>query len=67
MRTSDSLAPVEAPAVATSLLVFIVVYFFIFGAGTFYILRLMTSAPGGKGPDATREGPLRSSGITPAA
>jgi cytochrome d ubiquinol oxidase subunit I len=66
-RTSDSLAPVEAPAVATSLLVFIVVYFFIFGAGTFYILRLMTSAPGGKGPDATREGPLRSSGITPAA
>ena len=67
MRTSDSLAPVEAPAVATSLLVFIVVYFFIFGAGTFYILRLMAKAPGDKGPDATAEGPLRSSGITPAA
>ena len=67
MRTSESLAPVEAPAVATSLLIFIVVYFFIFGAGTFYILRLMAKAPGDKGPDATAEGPLRSSGITPAA
>ncbi|HKL70435.1 cytochrome ubiquinol oxidase subunit I [Salibaculum sp.] len=67
MRTSESLAPVEAPAVATSLLVFIVVYFFIFGAGTFYILRLMTKAPGDTGPDPTTEGPLRTSGITPAA
>ncbi len=41
LRTSDSLAPVDAPAVATSLLAFIVVYFFVFGAGTFYILRMM--------------------------
>jgi cytochrome d ubiquinol oxidase subunit I len=41
LRTSDSLAPVEAPAVAASLTAFIVVYFFVFGAGTFYILRMM--------------------------
>lgn len=66
MRTADSLSPVEAPAVATSLLVFIVVYFFIFGAGTFYILRLMGRAPGGPGDDPAATGPLRSSGITPA-
>ena len=33
LRTSDSLAPVDAPAVATSLLAFIIVYFFVFGAG----------------------------------
>mgnify|MGYP005842993945 CR=1 FL=1 len=66
LRTADSLAPVEAPAVATSLLVFIVVYFFIFGAGTFYILRLMNKSPGANGPDATTDAPLRSSGITPA-
>ena len=66
MRTSDSLSPVEAPAVATSLLVFIVVYFFIFGAGTVYILRLMGKAPGAGGEDPTARGPLRSSGITPA-
>jgi cytochrome d ubiquinol oxidase subunit I len=36
LRTSDSLAPVAAPAVAASLVAFIVVYFFVFGAGTFY-------------------------------
>ena len=66
MRTSDSLAPVEAPAVATSLLVFIVVYFFVFGAGTFYILRLMGRTPGGDQPDATGEGPIRTAGVTPA-
>ncbi|WP_101067476.1 cytochrome ubiquinol oxidase subunit I [Roseovarius salinarum] len=66
MRTADSLSPVEAPAVATSLLVFIVVYFFIFGAGTVYILRLMGKAPGDTGADPAAEGPLRGSGITPA-
>ena len=41
MRTSESLAPIEAPAVATSLIAFIVVYFFVFGAGTWYILAMM--------------------------
>ena len=52
---------------ATSLLVFIVVYFFVFGAGTFYILRLMNKAPGARAPMTTAEGPLRTSGITPGA
>ena len=41
LRTSDSLAPVAAPAVATSLIAFIIVYFFVFGAGTWYLLRMM--------------------------
>jgi len=41
LRTSDSLAPVAAPAVAASLIAFIVVYFFVFGAGTWYILVMM--------------------------
>merc|ERR1712147_291347 len=45
LRTGDSLAPVAAPAVAASLIAFIVVYFFVFGAGTFYILRLMNRLP----------------------
>ena len=49
LRTADSLSPVEAPAVATSLLMFIVVYFFVFGAGTYYILRMMNK------PAHTRE------------
>ena len=67
LRTSDSPSPVEAPAVATSLLMFIVVYFFVFGAGTFYILRLMHKAPGEGTDDPTRAGPLRTAGIVPPA
>ena len=39
LRTADSLAPVDAPAVAASLVAFIVVYFAVFGAGTFYLVR----------------------------
>lgn len=45
LRTSDSLSPVDAPAVATSLIAFIIVYFAVFGAGTFYLLRLMSKPP----------------------
>ncbi|WP_170480173.1 cytochrome ubiquinol oxidase subunit I [Ruegeria arenilitoris] len=45
MRTSESLSQVDAPAVAASLVAFIVVYFTVFGAGTFYMLRLMGKAP----------------------
>ncbi|MXQ06300.1 cytochrome ubiquinol oxidase subunit I [Alphaproteobacteria bacterium GH1-50] len=65
MRTSESLAPVEAPAVAASLIAFIIVYFFVFGAGTFYILRLMNKGPG-NAPPLRSEGPSRTAGITPA-
>ena len=41
LRTADSASPIEAPAVAASLIAFIVVYFILFGAGTFYLLQLM--------------------------
>jgi cytochrome d ubiquinol oxidase subunit I len=65
LRTSQSLAPIDAPAVATSLIVFIIVYFFVFGAGTFYIMRMMN-----KRADTMRLGlrdaPVRAAGITPA-
>jgi cytochrome d ubiquinol oxidase subunit I len=64
LRTGDSLAPVAAPAVGASLMAFIVVYFFVFGAGTFYILRLMGQRPD-HGP-GTVEGPTRTAGVTPA-
>ena len=65
LRTSESLAPIDAPAVAASLIGFIVVYFICIGAGTYYILRLMKRSPDTAviGFDV---GPLRSSGITPA-
>jgi len=65
LRTSDSLAPVDAPAVATSLLAFIVVYFMVFGAGTFYILRMMNKRAATP-KLGLRKGPIRTAGITPA-
>ena len=66
LRTADSVSPLQAPAVAISLLAFIVVYFIVFGAGVFYILRLMSHSPhrGEEGPE--RGQPVRAAGITPA-
>jgi cytochrome d ubiquinol oxidase subunit I len=66
LRTSDSLAPIAAPAVATSLLAFIVVYFFVFGAGVIYILRLMAKPPS-KQLEPLQKGPLRTAGTPPVA
>jgi len=62
LRTVDSASPLEAPAVATSLAVFAVVYFFVFSAGIFYILRLMSKSPQKQesGPDTSA--PLRAAG-----
>jgi len=65
LRTSDSLAPVAAPAVATSLMAFIIVYFFVFGAGSFYLLRMMNKAPGTP-KLGLNDGPIRTAGVTPA-
>ena len=50
-----------------SLLAFIVVYFAVFGAGTFYILRLMGHTPDIDEPDIERGVPIRAAGITPAS
>lgn len=65
LRTSDSIAPVAAPAVATSLIAFIIVYFAVFGAGTFYLLRMMNKRPATPNL-GLRDGPIRTAGITPA-
>lgn len=66
LRTADSVAPLDAPAVATSLLAFVIVYFSVFGFGTWYILKLMAKPPqpGESGPV---NAPIRSAGTTPAA
>jgi cytochrome d ubiquinol oxidase subunit I len=45
LTTAESVSPLDAPAVASSLVVFAVVYFLVFGAGLFYILRLMSKRP----------------------
>ncbi|GJL80812.1 MAG: cytochrome ubiquinol oxidase subunit I [marine bacterium B5-7] len=41
LKTADSVAPVDAAAVAISLTMFVVVYFAVFGTGTLFVLRLM--------------------------
>lgn len=67
LRTADSVSPVAAPGVATSLAALVLVYAIVFGAGGLFLLRLMRRPPtmGESGP---RPGmPLRSAGITPVA
>jgi len=65
LRTSDSVSPLAAPAVASSLIAFVIVYFTIFAAGIVYILRLMAAPPhpGEQGPQ--HDAPMRAAGITP--
>ena len=50
IRTAESASPVAGPHIALSLLAFIIAYLFIFGAGSYYILRLI-----GKGPSIDKE------------
>ena len=66
LRTADSLSPVGAPAVAASLLSFVVVYFVVFGIGIWFILRLIASAPHPGETGVAEGGPHRAAGITPA-
>src|SRR6187431_1287982 len=67
LRTVDSASPLAAPAVGSSLIAFVIVYFAVFTAGVIYLLRLMAAPPhpGEQGP--SHDVPIRSAGITPAA
>ncbi len=65
LRTSDSLSSIDPEAVGASLVAFILVYFIVFGAGVFYILRLVRRTPEGDEGELN-EGPIRTAGITPA-
>jgi cytochrome d ubiquinol oxidase subunit I len=67
LRTVESVSPLAAPAVASSLIAFVIVYFAVFSAGVIYILRLMAAPPhsGEQGPRG--DVPSRAAGITPAA
>ncbi len=65
MRTEDAVAPIGVPAVTSSLIAFVIVYFLVFGAGTVYILKLMGHAPH-VGESAPADAPIRTAGITPA-
>ncbi len=46
LRTEDATSPVMGASIAISLAAFIIVYVFVFGAGSYYILKLI-----GKGPE----------------
>ena len=65
LRTADSVSPISAPGVASSLALFAVVYFVVFGAGIMIILRLMAKPPvvGESGLDTSL--PIRTAGIHP--
>lgn len=67
LTTADSVSPLAAPAIASSLLAFVLVYFAVFGIGTWYILKLMAGQPhaGEKGVKRTERGPVRTAGIMP--
>jgi cytochrome bd ubiquinol oxidase subunit I len=64
MRTAESASPLAAPAVAASLIAFVIVYFAVFGMGTWYLLRLMSHAPHPHEPDLPNT-PAHAAGITP--
>jgi cytochrome d ubiquinol oxidase subunit I len=45
MRTQDATSPVIGTSIAISLVAFIIVYVFVFGAGSYYILKLIAKGP----------------------
>lgn len=45
IRTAESISPIVAESVAVTLIAFIIVYTFVFGAGSYYILKLIRKGP----------------------
>jgi len=66
LRTAESVSPLAAPAVAASVLAFILVYFIVFGAGIWFLFRLFSQPPHEAEPGPAENEPIRTSGITPA-
>ena len=66
LTTAQSASSIDATAIGASLVAFIVVYFALFGAGTFYILRLMRKPPECNEPELPRGEPIRAAGLMPA-
>src|SRR3546814_8014664 len=65
LRSADSVSPLASHAVGASLIAFIIVYFSVFGVGSWYIFKLM-----GKPPEThettPKEKPVPAAGITPS-
>ncbi len=64
LRTAKSLGPVGLPGVATSLAIFAIVYFAVFGSGVLILLRMMGKTPGSE-PSHDPAVPIRTAGIVP--
>jgi cytochrome d ubiquinol oxidase subunit I len=45
LRTADSLSPISSQQAGVSLLIFVLVYFLVFGTGVFYMLKMMKRGP----------------------
>ena len=65
LRTVDSVSPIALPGIASSMVIFVIVYFIVFGAGLLILLRMMGLEPhlGEEGPDA--RDPTRTAGTHP--
>jgi cytochrome d ubiquinol oxidase subunit I len=66
LLTADSLSPLAAPAVGTSLVMFVLVYFTVFSIGAAYIVRMMGRLPTGEELEPPHI-PQHAAGITPAS
>jgi len=66
LTTAESASSIGAAAIGASLIAFIVVYFALFGAGTFYMLRLMNQPPHLNEPGLDPDEPIRAGGLMPA-
>src|ERR1700680_3638332 len=67
LKTVDSASPLAAPAIASSLIAFVIVYFIVYAAGLTCLFRLSALPPhqGEQGPRG--DIPARAAGITPAS
>ena len=64
LRTADAASPIAAPAVAASLLGFIVVYATVMAFGFVYIAMLMNQPPDAP-TEMAEDAPLRAAGVAP--
>lgn len=70
MRTKDAVSPLTSQTAGVSLLVFVMVYFLVFGTGVYYIMKLIYAGPGpakDQPETATRPDPTEASGRRPLA
>jgi cytochrome d ubiquinol oxidase subunit I len=65
LRTKDAVSPIATPGVTGSLIAFVIVYFAVFAAGGWYILKLMSHPPH-QGEPGEADAPIRTAGITPS-